>query len=530
MLFWRNHRTGLYAVFCAMALIAGEASGFAVAAASGLWPWAITVATLILCTIVGWNLKGCFPVFFAIVGLALAWRTETKRKLLEHHARTVGSGGTPPAFTLAVETSPKQHFNRQGKVWRISFYSHRSGIPIKVIARLHPDAKIPVCGEIWQCSGWLSLKKSARHRYATRTLWVDSGSNLQHIGSAGLGRIKNKYAEVAEKLACHAATGLKWCPQIASLNQAMLLGMSSIIPHEKREAFADSGTVHVFAISGLHVMLIAALANSLLLCLNIPVRARVAIAIPVLAAYVMLTGARPSAVRAALMASAWMSAGMFGRRSDSLSAWSAAAILVYAVHPASVFDAGCTLSFTVMLGLLLWIKWSTQFTPLSAFILQSPSAKKTSRLDSAPTCSARLRRSVDWLTGMLGVSLATWIAGTPVTATLFGKISPVGILANVVMVPLAGISIILNAAGTVSSLISPVMGAFFNNLAAFSTMTMDSVSQFAASIPAGSWDTLPWRWHHFAMWYSAWVACFALLSKKLKYKMRDNDYEWNVKP
>jgi competence protein ComEC len=348
---------------------------------------------------------------------------------------------------------------------------------------------------------------------------------MRRLGESGFAGIRQGYAKAAEKLAQHAATGLKWCPQIAALNQAMLLGMGSALPREKREAFANSGTVHVFAISGLHVMMIAALVNSLLSCLGVPVRARCAIAVPVLAAYVMLTGTRPSAVRAALMAAAWMSAGLFGCKADWLSAWSAAAILVYGSSPAAIFDSGCTLSFTVMLGLLLWIKWSAQFSPPSAMLFRSPAVMAPGR-----AWLVRLRRAIDWLSGMLGVSLAAWIAGAPVVATLFGKISPVGIPANIIMVPLAGVSVVLNAAGTGASLVSPVLGAFFNNLAAFSTMAMDAVSRFAGGIPAGSWDTLPWKWHHFAMWYSAWVACFALLSKKLRPKAPADGYEWSLRP
>jgi competence protein ComEC len=280
--------------------------------------------------------------------------------------------------------------------------------------------------------------------------------------------------------------------------------MSSEMPYEKRRIFADAGTIHVFAISGLHVMMVAVLMNSLILCFNVKPYVKCIVLLPTLAAYVMLSGAKPSAIRAAIMAAFWLSAGMFGRKTDSLTAWSMAAVAIYTFSPASIFDAGCSLSFTVMLGLLLWIKWATQF--------KSPVA---SRFTVA-----------NWILNALGISFATWIAGTPVVASLFGKISISGIISNVFVVPLAGMSVVLGATGIFSSLLSTHLCVFFNNLSAFCTIAMDRISYWSTLIPGGSLDTQSWGWADCTAWYLAWFALFSLLSRHLKRRESAALHNW----
>jgi competence protein ComEC len=204
------------------------------------------------------------------------------------------------------------------------------------------------------------------------------------------------------------------------------------------------------------------------------------------------------------MAAFWLSAGMFGRKTDSLTAWSMAAVAIYTFSPASIFDAGCSLSFTVMLGLLLWIKWATQF--------KSPVA---SRFTVA-----------NWILNALGISFATWIAGTPVVASLFGKISISGIISNVFVVPLAGMSVVLGATGIFSSLLSTHLCVFFNNLSAFCTIAMDRISYWSTLIPGGSLDTQSWGWADCTAWYLAWFALFSLLSRHLKRRESAALHNW----
>lgn len=525
-MFFRKNRAGLMAVMFALSLIVGEASGFSAADLNGIWPWSACFTLFVACVFRGWEIPAARYVFAFMAGITLAWCTESSRRLLESHAMRPDRRGLPPEYTLRIGSDPIIRQSVNGKTRRLSFDSKIGDMPVKVMVRLDGEIAHPQRDEIWRCRGWLSLKKDSPHRYSRRTLWVMDGGSLKRESGKGSCRAGIWYPEASKRLAERAETGLGWCPEIAALNKAMLLGMRSEMPREKRRTFADAGTVHVFAISGLHVMMVAAAMNSLLLCFRIKPAIRCMILLPALSSYVMLSGAKPSAVRAATMAAVLMTAAVSGRKADSLASWAAAAVLTYALSPSSVFDTGCLLSFTVMLGLLLWIKWSSQFAPPTEGWLKMAAFEKKFGDAKAFRILRNLCKCTNWFLGALGISFATWIAGAPVVATSFGKISPAGILANVFVVPLACVSVVLGAVGIASSFLSDLLAAFFNNLSAFSTIAMDRISQWAATIPGGTFDSLPWRWYDCAMWYMAWLALFTLLSRHLRKRESIPLYEW----
>ena len=208
------------------------------------------------------------------------------------------------------------------------------------------------------------------------------------------------YAACAEDLGHRARVGLDWCAELAGFNQAILLGSRGGLTRERRALFAAAGTIHVFAISGLHVMVVAGLITGLLRRFDVPLRARGLVAVPLVAAYTLLTGARPSAVRAAMMASLWFLAPVFGRRPDPLAAWSVTAFAVYLFHPERLFDVGCTLSFAVMFGIVLWID-GTRY-------LVSPLPGETVVGWRWTDWKGKLRRKAGAFAQAMGVSFAAW--------------------------------------------------------------------------------------------------------------------------
>jgi competence protein ComEC len=112
--------------------------------------------------------------------------------------------------------------------------------------------------------------------------------------------------------------GLAHSPEIADMNRAILLGERYRLRSETKKAFVQSGTVHVFAISGLHVMVIANLFVIFSALIMVPYRIRALAAAPPLWLYVWIIGFPPSAVRAALMASIYLAAPMFWRRPNAV--------------------------------------------------------------------------------------------------------------------------------------------------------------------------------------------------------------------
>ena len=124
------------------------------------------------------------------------------------------------------------------------------------------------------------------------------------------------YRRLSDSLMRRVGKGVEWSRELQSFSGAMLLGRRDGIPYGRLAVFAAAGTIHVFAISGLHVMLIAGLLNGFLKAFGLSRRMCAACAIPMLAGYVMLIGYPPSAVRAGLMVSLYLGAYLFGRRNS----------------------------------------------------------------------------------------------------------------------------------------------------------------------------------------------------------------------
>ena len=514
MMFWVHNRQGLSCVALALALMGGEGVGFLLPMLSPLWPWAVCLSVLAVCIVVGWHLPMGGYLLALLVGVTLAWRSEAGRLALEGQMHRRGADGLPPTFDLRVEGEVgRRRRPRQGG-WIVSFGSHVHGIPVKVVAPVCRGGRAPAPGETWRCSGWLSLKKSAPTRYAPRTLWVMDERHLVRLARSRPGAAA-VYRKISGWLSRHAGTGLGWSPELAAFNRAMLLGRRAEVPMERRKVFAAAGTMHVFAISGLHVMMVASLLRTLLTKTGLPPNACVTCALPILWAYVMLSGARPSAIRAALMMSLWMGAGLFGRKADGLAAWGHAALFVYGCSPSLIFDAGCALSFVVMLGIALWLRWSSQFaTPLDWM-------RRIAAREQALGAFRRAERIVAGqglclrLLGGLGISLAAWIAGTPLMARVFGHLTLGSLLANVVVVPLAGMAVAFGATGMAASTVSAPLGAFFNNLSVLCTWSMAQVSEGVAHVPGATFETQPWSGFDCCVWYAAWGMLFAVLARHL---------------
>ncbi len=130
-------------------------------------------------------------------------------------------------------------------------------------------------------------------------------------------------------------------------------------PEEARKIdteFRGAGTMHVLAVSGLHVGVIAAAFWALFAGLRIPAKFYVPLIIASLVIFTIITGARPATVRAAIMTSLMLLAFAFldqGLRNSVLVGVSVAALLILLFSPRYVFEASFTLSFAAVLCLAL---------------------------------------------------------------------------------------------------------------------------------------------------------------------------------
>ena len=482
-----------YLLACA-ALALGEALGFACGAYSAFWPLALFSLVLFSLIGYGWELPHWPHLALFLLGLTLALFSESRRTLVFNQC-DYSSAPFSADFKINGNLICSSNYT--------SFDSSVHGVPVRVIIRnpsccpalvvspsetVSPtpsladgggEASRPALGEIWRCTGWLERKP--RDERDRRTLWVSGrGTSAVRVASSSISPLNGFLSRLRSRLSAAAGIGLSHDPLAADLDRAIVLGERANLPRSTRRMFADAGTIHVFAISGLHVGVIAWMIVYFLMSLFFfPLRFVVLPLIPILGGYVLMIGAPPSAVRAAVMSVIYFAAPMFFRRPDSLVAWSITFLLFHILLPTSLYNVGSLLSFTVMLGILLYLRWAETF--------------KSEKLAA------------------YGVSPAAWAAGVGIAAHVFSRITPGGLLANIALIPLASFCVIFGALGAVTGLFSDFLASHFNNAAALLIQAMSAISWAVTQLPYANLEVAPWGFWSCAAWYSVLILTLYLI-------------------
>lgn len=224
-------------------------------------------------------------------------------------------------------------------------------------------------------------------------------------------------------------TGLEDFAEEVHLIKALLLGYRRAMPTDLYQLFAQTGTLHIFAISGLHVGVMVSILIALLKTGGVARSRWGLFLIPALLLYVVGTGMKASALRAFTMAAVYFSAPLAGRRPDSVSAIALAAVLLLLVHPVQVVDPGFQLSFVVVSGIIMvHTDVAHQFHRIRRPLWTLPLAQL-----AGPTPGRAFLRAI----GLLAVtSLAAWLFSAPLSARFFNTVSPVALIGNLAIIPL----------------------------------------------------------------------------------------------
>ncbi|HOF62530.1 MAG TPA: ComEC/Rec2 family competence protein [Candidatus Latescibacteria bacterium] len=370
----------------------------------------------------------------------------------------------------------------------------------------------PQPGEIWRIRGSGRVRKK---RNGLLYLAVNSGegraSRLAEISpSAWRARVANARRTASRRV----VIGIETWGDIPALNQAMLLGNRHVMPPALRRVFVDSGTIHVYSISGLHIVLVAAVLSLAVAACGIPRTYWVLISGPLLIFYTALTGARPPAVRACLMALLYLAAPLIGRRPNALMALAGTALIVHVIQPWLIFDIGSVLSFTVMGGLVAFCR---PFCQMGHRLFRVARLTERANLARAAGAKAHARRlnmlahAITWLSDSFAVSLAAWMASLPLTAHYFGRFTPGGLFANLAVGPCSFFIVVAGCLGVATSTVSEWVAGCFNNAAGFFTWLMVRSAQITVALPGTnmrikSWPLwLVWLWFGVLLVLAVWL-------------------------
>src|SRR5574337_76312 len=287
-----------------------------------------------------------------------------------------------------------------------------------------------------------------RSRDVTLEGWAGETSPVERRG-AGEGSLPLTLAYRLRSRLIGAVGGLL-PPDQASLLVAITLGERSGISRQINEAFRGSGTYHILAISGLNVSLLAAALFVLLRVVRVPLRVSALLSMALITVYAVLAGGSASVIRAAVMADIYLLGLVIDREADSLNSLALSALGLLLWQPLFLFDVGFQLTFVATVAIVVAV-------------------------DRLP--SASLPVPWRWVATSVLLSMAAFLGTAPILASTFHRISPIGILANLPIVPLSGL---LTGAGLLFAVMATVIPGYLGWCAVLIGWLIDLLTYLAA--------------------------------------------------
>ncbi len=276
----------------------------------------------------------------------------------------------------------------------------------------------------------------------------------------------------------------------ASLLAGILLGMDNGLPSDLQQAFKDTGTSHIIAISGFNIAIIASIFLSLFGRLLGQRRGAFAAALGI-AFYTLLVGADAAVVRAAVMGSIALFARHLGRQQDGLNTLFFVAALMALFNPLYLSDVGFQLSFFATLGLILYA------SPLSEFV-KLQLTKYAIRND----LYINTERTSSIISDFFLLTLAAQVTTLPIMAYHFNRLSIVSFIANPFILPAQPAVMILGGLADILGMIFIPLGQLLAFITwPFVTYTIHLVD-FFASLPFAAISVDFPLWAVFA-WFAA---------------------------
>lgn len=276
--------------------------------------------------------------------------------------------------------------------------------------------------------------------------------------------------EIRHKFKSVLATYLE--PQETSMIQAMALGDRSFLTKDMYALFSKTGTSHILAISGMNMALISTMVLFILKVLRVARAGQFILTTIFLFAYALLAGWTASVVRSVLMAAVFLSSFCLEFDVDTANSLGLAAFILFLLNPLNLFDIGFQLSFICVTIII-------HLHPLLVPYLQNIKGK-----------------ILRYVLYAMGVSLVAWVGITGIIAYEYDIVSPVAIVANIFVVPLADLVIALSLCLVVIGLFcSPLAAAFAGALKAVFNFTLLLTSWFA-QVPGGYFYV-----HHVKAWH-----------------------------
>lgn len=218
-----------------------------------------------------------------------------------------------------------------------------------------------------------------------------------------------------------------------SLLRGIILGDRGAIDDVEKDNYSKSGVAHVLAVSGLHVGLIIFLLNIILL--RIDLKLRYLIIIFLLIIYCLITGNSPSVVRATIMGIIYLLSRYYNRDYAAINSLFLTLLIILIYNPFQIYSIGLQLSFISVITIIL------------------VSEKVKNRINEL-NINYRLKNLITlWI-----ITIACQITTLPILLLYFNRFSVIGMVSNLIIVPLISFILLLGIINLIIAIINLKIG------------------------------------------------------------------------
>jgi competence protein ComEC len=281
------------------------------------------------------------------------------------------------------------------------------------------------------------------------------------------------------------------------LAAALLLGDSPGMTSDDWDLYLRTGVIHVLAISGQHLVVLAGFLWLALRLLRVRRRRGFLLVALLLLFYALVVGGRPPVMRSAWVVLAYAGGVLLQRPTHPANTFALAWLGVAIVNPADVFNAGCQLSFLAVAVLIWGVSDISELPYLFGGSLhghanpQGIVAGVAGDIDPLPRL---IEKSRSWpmrfiRAGFRQVVVAylinalVWLAVTPLAASHFHLVSPVALLIGPPLVVLTSIALLTGFAVLLLAPLGAPLAWPFATATQYSLAGCTGLTQFFGAVP-----------------------------------------------
>ena len=422
------------------------------------------IIVVLICILIGCCYKSKFPIiyfFFFILGnILITIQLQPSSKVLDTLAeqkQSVVVEGT--VINVSYTTSKRQKITVQTNC--ITWEKGKETDDFKILAVLEKYETVSIWDTVKLEGEILSLEKNTTEGGYDERLYLGTRGydykiypDKTTVTGQNKTPILSHIYQLKESVKTVYDTVLP--QEKSSILKAMVTGDKDDIDAITKQRYTTAGITHILAISGLHVSIISMYlfyALEKLLLWN--KRKSFIILFFCLVFYLFFAGFSPSSVRAVIMISVGLIGNLIYYEGDSLNNVAIAAICILLIQPLYLWDIGFQLSFITITGILLGANMLKN-NPLPTYIKNS-----------------------------FGICIIASAVSFPITAYHFYSISLIGILVNIVVLPLTGILLAMGMIVGIIGLVSIPIATFFSGTVYYILDFYEKICILAESVPYG---------------------------------------------